>query len=329
MLYSLWMVMLRLFFQRLALALFLLYLALFPGSTIIVAIGQVPAWGIWMGGALLLLQGVIVLCWLLGSYGRRGALAAALVLVLGWGVEQLGVGTGFPFGRYRYTDTLQPLIVGDVPLAIPCAWLMVVLGAHHIRFWILDFRLYAPIQNLKSKIPNALLTATLILLLDLQIETVATGVNHYWIWLDSGPYYGVPTANFIAWWLVGLAMAIVLESILRPTQVQRTKNKEQTTTPRTSRFTFYVLRFMYHVSRIVPSIPTALYLLNTLMFTAINLAHGYPIAGLIGVGVLLATILAGAPSLTRDASRRRDDPPGHLYIDAAAVADEDTSLRRR
>jgi putative membrane protein len=291
MLYSLWMVMLRLFFQRLALALFLLYLAVFPGSTIIVAIGQVPAWGIWMGGALLLLQGVIVLCWLLGSYGRRGALAAALVLVLGWGVEQLGVGTGFPFGRYRYTDTLQPLIVGDVPLAIPCAWLMVVLGAYQWRAEVGDRRLRAWGKQM-------LLTATLILLLDLQIETVATGVNHYWIWLDSGPYYGVPTANFIAWWLVGLAMAIVLESILRPTQVQRTKNKEQTTTPRTSRFTFYVLRFMYHVSRIVPSIPTALYLLNTLMFTAINLAHGYPIAGLIGVGVLLrAAYIRGTGAL--------------------------------
>jgi putative membrane protein len=318
MLYSLWMVMLRLFFQRLALALFLLYLALFPGSTIIVAIGQVPAWGIWMGGALLLLQGVIALCWLLGSYGRRGALAAALVLVLGWCVEQLGVGTGFPFGRYSYTDTLQPLIVGDVPLAIPCAWLMVVLGAYHVRFWILDFRLYAPIQNLTSKIPNALLTATLILLLDLQIETVAAGVNQYWIWLDSGPYYGVPTANFIAWWLVGLVMAIVLESILRPTrlyggpstttlpvatgQEQRTKNKEQTTTPRTSHFTFYVLRFTFYVSRITQHIPISLYLLNTLMFTVINLAHGYPIAGLIGIGVLLAAVLARAPAAKRSSS---------------------------
>src|SRR5687767_5729150 len=54
MLYSLWIVLLRLFFTRLLLALFLSYLSLCPGSTISVAIGQVPAWGIWMGGALLL-----------------------------------------------------------------------------------------------------------------------------------------------------------------------------------------------------------------------------------------------------------------------------------
>ncbi|HET9221144.1 MAG TPA: carotenoid biosynthesis protein, partial [Roseiflexaceae bacterium] len=105
----------RLYVRRVALALFLLYLAVFPGSTITVALDQVPAWGEWMGGALLLLQGAIVLCWLLGSYGRRGALAAALVFLLAWGVEHLGVTTGFPFGRYSYTAQLQPQLFGTVP----------------------------------------------------------------------------------------------------------------------------------------------------------------------------------------------------------------------
>ncbi|MFL5803127.1 MAG: carotenoid biosynthesis protein, partial [Roseiflexaceae bacterium] len=110
----------RLIFHRLALALFLLYLALFPGSTIVVALGQVPAWGAWMGGALLLLQAAIVLCWLVGGYGRHGGLVAALVFLLSWGAEQLGATTGWPFGRYRYTGALQPRLPGAVPLAIPC-----------------------------------------------------------------------------------------------------------------------------------------------------------------------------------------------------------------
>ena len=58
------------------------------------------------------------------------------------------------------------------------------------------------------------MAATLVLLLDLQIETVATKINQYWIWLDGGPYYGVPTANFVAWWLTGLAMALVVAMVL-------------------------------------------------------------------------------------------------------------------
>jgi bisanhydrobacterioruberin hydratase len=62
-------------FQRLALFLFWIYLAIFPGSTIVVALDRVPGWGGWMGGALLLLQGAVALCWLLGAYGARGGAA--------------------------------------------------------------------------------------------------------------------------------------------------------------------------------------------------------------------------------------------------------------
>src|SRR6266540_4068281 len=61
---------------------------------------------------------------------------------------------------------------------------------------------------------SVVVAATLVLLLDLQIETVATKINRYWIWQDGGPYYGVPTANFVAWWLIGLAMALVVATVL-------------------------------------------------------------------------------------------------------------------
>src|SRR5262245_63892864 len=92
----------QLYMRRAALALLSLYLAAFPGSTITVALDQVPAWGVWMGGALLLLQGTIVLCWLIGGFGWRGALTAALIFLLAWGVEHIGVTTGLPFGNYHY-----------------------------------------------------------------------------------------------------------------------------------------------------------------------------------------------------------------------------------
>jgi bisanhydrobacterioruberin hydratase len=274
-------------FRRLALALFLVYLALVPGVTIAVALDQVPAGGAWMGGALLLLQGASVLCWLIEVYGRRGALAATLVFLLGWGVEALGVTTGFPFGRYSYTGTLQPQLPGGVPLAIPCAWLMVAVGATHFRFWILDFG---------SNIKHLLVAATLVLLLDLQIETVATAINRYWLWLDGGVYYGVPAANFVAWWLVGLAMAALLAWALGG------QNREPRTENREPRATHHASRITYHASRITQQIPTYLYLLSTLMFAAINLARGYTVAGLIGVVVLLVAASALVPAARRKRS---------------------------
>jgi uncharacterized membrane protein len=284
-----------LFLQRFSLALFLLYLAVFPGSTITVALDRVPAWGEWMGNALLLVQGAGTLCWLLGNYGRRGALVALLVFTLAWGAEHVGVTTGRPFGSYRYTETLQPQLLGVVPLAIPFAWLMVAVGAWQLatladdRRPTTDDRRRSILSGQWSVVGGQWsvvgIAATLVLLLDLQIETVATAINSYWVWLDSGPYYAVPTANFVAWWLVGGALALVVAWGLG--REQRTKNKEQTVTQHATRFTF-------HVSRIQPLIPAALYLLSTAMFSVVNLARGYSVAGLIGIMMLVvAALMAG------------------------------------
>ena len=70
------------------------------------------------------------------------ALAALVILILysqwiGWGrslaglflvgfcgamAEWVGTKTGFPFGDYHYTGNMGPMIVGQLPWAIPLAW---------------------------------------------------------------------------------------------------------------------------------------------------------------------------------------------------------------
>jgi putative membrane protein len=302
--------LMRQLFQRLGLMLFCVYLAVFPGSTIVVALDRVPQWGAWMGGALLLLQGAAALCWLLGRHGPRGGLAALAVFLMAWAIEHIGVVAGVPFGRYRYTGALQPQLFGTVPLAIPCAWLMVAAGAWQLSH---DFRRMkdegrgtnASAAGLRPsrfaldligqhRLGRRLaLAATLVLLLDLQIETVATRVNQYWIWQESGPYYGVPTANFVAWWLTGLAMALVVAAVLGQQggkQASRLGDRERGR------------QAAQLVSHVAYQLPAYLYLLSTLMFAIINLAHGYTAAGLIGVIVLLAIAGAAVPEAARSTS---------------------------
>src|SRR5262249_9362577 len=154
---------------------FCAYLAVLPGSTVVVALDGVPAWGAWMGGALLLIQGAAVLCWLLGSYGRRGLLAALLIGLAACGLGATGRGTGFPFGRYRYTDALQPQLFRGVPLPIACAWLMVAVGAWQLASK--DQRQTSNDEPMCVRLafgPWSLVkAATLVLLLDMQIETIA------------------------------------------------------------------------------------------------------------------------------------------------------------
>jgi uncharacterized membrane protein len=280
--------------------LFCIYLTVFPGSTVVVALDRVPGWGAWMGSALLLLQGTAALCWLLGRHGAHGGLAALLVFLLAWALELAGVTTGMPFGRYYYTGVLQPQILGTVPLAIPGAWLMVAAGAWQIATTddrrptlrhgsgrATDDRLLPPAINGQWSVVAA---ATLVLLLDLQIETIATKINHYWIWRDGGQYYDVPATNFVAWWLAGLAMALLVATILSGSGDQATRR------PSDWQAENYPARL---VSQLADSLPTYLYLLSTLMFTIVNLARGYTIAGLVGLIVLLLAAWAIWPFGTR------------------------------
>ncbi|MBC8163281.1 MAG: carotenoid biosynthesis protein [Roseiflexaceae bacterium] len=255
----------------LALYFLFFYVLLFPGSTLTVAFDLVPAWGAGFGSVLLLLQGGAMLAWLNWRYGGRGLIAGALIAALGFAVEYLGETSGFPFGRYRYTELIQPKLLGVVPLPITAAWMMTAAAAFEIAR-----RLVPPSWGARGVM---LVTATLVLLLDLQIETVAALISNYWVWLDSGPYYGVPTENFIAWWLVGVVMAGVLWRLLG--------NRMPSLRP-LAVGSAHIPRF---AAQVMPHVPVALYLLSTAMFTTVNLARGYSLAGTIGLAVL---IVAGA-----------------------------------
>lgn len=286
--------MARTLLQRLALALFLLYCAVFPGSVITVALDAVPAWGEWMGPALLVAQGLAVICWMLGSYGARGAAATAGALLLAWSVEHIGETTGWPFGRYQYTELLQPQIGGVVPIPITLAWLMAAFGSWQLAR--LTLRSSAPLS------PGvALLTGALVVVLDLQIETVATFINPYWAWIDAGPYYGVPVVNFIAWFAVGALMALIVGLALGDAPIANDEGR--TTNDSRAQRSYGGPPLVLGLSSFVAAyIPALLYILSSVMFTVVNLARGYPLAGLVGVVFLTAAVLMGRRALSGGAA---------------------------
>jgi putative membrane protein len=264
---------------RLALTLFLVYCAVFPGSVATVALDAVPVRGEWMGPALLVCQGLAVICWMLGSYGRRGALATLGALLLAWAVEHLGETTGIPFGRYQYTEMLQPQLAGVVPVPITLAWLMAAFGAWQLARGALG--------NERSLTDPAILalTGTLVVVLDLQIETVATLINPYWVWFDSGPFYGVPPQNFVAWWVVGVLMGLIVALALG------SEGRRMRDAGRGMRDGRTPAALADRLSAIVPVIPALLYILSSVMFTFVNLARGYELAGLVGVVFLAVTVV--------------------------------------
>jgi uncharacterized membrane protein len=164
----------------------------------------------WVGSAMLFLEGTLLILAAMLAYGwLRALLAALIVIVLAYLVEALGVNTSFPFGAYRYTDLLSPFLPGAVPLAVVFAWVLIIFGS------------YSLVKRSRSArrgmgVGSALLGALLATLLDLAIEPVAAHVVLYWEWLAPGlaNYYGVPLANFVAWFVVAFALLVVVDAIL-------------------------------------------------------------------------------------------------------------------
>src|SRR5215208_6819107 len=77
---------------------------------------------------------------MLGERTGRGALLLACVTLLGLAVEAVGVRFGVPFGRYVYTEALQPQLLG-VPVVMGPAWMVLVAfasdaaGRWRLRGW--------------------------------------------------------------------------------------------------------------------------------------------------------------------------------------------------
>lgn len=269
--------MIRSFLIRLFQGLFGFFCFAYPIAVVGVAFDVRPPFAMnWAGSALLFLEGILLVLAAMLVFGYvRGLLAGACVVVLSYGVEALGVGSGFPFGAYRYTPVLFPRLPGGVPLAVMCAWVLIVFGTYGC------FRLAW--RGRRLGVAGALLGAVLATLLDLEIEPVAAHLENYWQWLVPGSlnYYGVPLTNFVAWFVVAFALLLLIDAIL----FQSPLSEHQKAAP-----------------SLAQRLPRWLYLTSLLMFGLVDLTHGYYLA--VAFGLLagaLALILTTFPDRTRPA----------------------------
>ena len=132
---------------------------------------------------------------------RNGAAVAALLVVCG-GAEVVGVLTGFPFGKYEYTDRWWPTVpLGEhhrYPLLIPFAWLLIVGSCYGIM------------RSRFTKWSSVFLCAVMATLIDMPMERAMTVVFGYWKWEPVGPIFGAPIQNSIGWFVVSFLAATIL-----------------------------------------------------------------------------------------------------------------------
>jgi putative membrane protein len=160
----------------------------------------------WAVSAGVLLQAAAVLAILASAWGWGWtALIAAVVMAMGWAVEYLGSRTGVPFGRYHYTERLQPQ-VGHVPLLIPAAWLMMMPPAWAVAQYITGCTGLEGVSLGFVAVSALTFTAW-----DLFLDPQMVGWR-LWVWERPGGYFGIPWVNYAGWLLAAAAMTAVLRT---------------------------------------------------------------------------------------------------------------------
>jgi uncharacterized membrane protein len=152
--------------------------------------------------------------------GARGGLAL-LVAAGGTGLlaEAMGVATGVPFGRYAYSGSLGPQVLG-VPLLVPLAWTMMAYPA-----LLLARRLAGHLDG-PARPPalrwavTAVLGGATLAAWDLFLDPQMVAAGH-WTWAHPRPGLpgvpDVPLTNLAGWLLVGVLMTAVLDRVLPST----------------------------------------------------------------------------------------------------------------
>lgn len=165
-------------------------------------------WDVMIGAvnAGVLVQAAAVVAVLWGKWGAAKTLrVVALVASLGWAAEALGSRTGFPFGNYSYTDSLQPQLF-HVPVLIPLAWLMMLPPAWGVA-QALSSRFVARWQTPAFITLGALAMTAWDLFLDPQM--VAWSL---WEWQHPDGFFGIPWGNYLGWLLV----SVLITALIRP-----------------------------------------------------------------------------------------------------------------
>ncbi len=166
-----------------------LFLGWYTVGLLLMYFFTIPSWLTFANSIFLVLYALYVIQLAAGAYSKRSSIIwiCLLIGILTFGIEVVGIQTGFPFGSYHYEQTLGFLVFG-VPLPIAAAWIGVILNA--LLF-----------STPRSKIKRALETGLWVVVLDLILDPVAFS-RHFWTWSGHGAYFGVPFTNFAGWLVI-------------------------------------------------------------------------------------------------------------------------------
>jgi Predicted membrane protein len=145
---------------------------------------------------------------------RKALLGVSLLVLYSYGIEFVGLKTGWPYGEFDYLVSLGPHILG-VPLGLPLFFIPLVLNSY-ILITLLD---------LGKEYSKILAASGFVLLVDLVLDPAAVSLG---LWsYSTGIYYGVPVSNFLGWVLSSLVATVLIHfSFEQDDFIERIENTE-------------------------------------------------------------------------------------------------------
>ena len=141
--------------------------------------------------------------------------AGSLAFAAEWSSTRVGV----PFGLYHYTGSTagEELYLSNVPFFDPLSFTFLSYASLGLAGWLLGYRgdtepPAARPPGFRARVVRGALTGLLMMWLDVVIDPLAVRGDRWFLgrifyYPEPGWYFGVPTANFVGWVVVGAAIA--------------------------------------------------------------------------------------------------------------------------
>jgi uncharacterized membrane protein len=143
---------------------------------------------VWL--AMLLLAAVLTV-----RSGLRWLPAFGALYAISLASELAGTTWGVPFGAYAYSELLSPMWLSRVPVVIPLSWFCMAIASYALSA-----------LAVRTAAPRIALASLVLLAWDLALDPAMSHATRYWVWGESGPYYGMPWLNLAGWYVTGVVL---------------------------------------------------------------------------------------------------------------------------
>ena len=143
--------------------------------------------------------------------GRGAAIKMFLIGIIGAFLFEEFV--GLQSGLYYFTDLMGPRI-DKAPLAIGLSWMAVFYMGWFMANLVCDGAPSPRNNSILRIVVKSAVAALIVSAADLAADPVSVE-GGLWVWIDGGPFFGVPYSNYIGWFFVGTIILSIIGIVNR------------------------------------------------------------------------------------------------------------------